>query len=83
MKISKWVEFSKEVEVSISLEDVRECLIEAADNSLPELFRILNDLGVIFKGVPDEMIAKLNPQQRETILKFLHEQQRRFSTVST
>jgi hypothetical protein len=78
VRITKWVEFAKEVEISISAEDVRSCFLSAADNSLPELFRVLNDTAVILKGIPDELIGKLTYAQLKTVHKFLVEQGKRF-----
>lgn len=80
MKIPKTIYLGeKEVEVSIDVEDIAAVLSELPeDDSKPQLFRLLNNTAGFFRAIKDEMIAKLNDSQRETIRNFLTEQASRF-----
>lgn len=89
MKISKWVDMGAEVEVDISVEDIRGALSEyfheVTRDPLGErqngndIKIALNQIGAFLRALPDEQIVLLNPPQRTMIHKFLSEQAARFS----
>lgn len=77
MKIDKWVEFSKEIEIELSTEDIYLILEEGAD-SLTVILRCLNSVAKFLKGVPDSKISEFTDGQRSMIRDFLSEQSKRW-----
>jgi hypothetical protein len=80
MKVTKWVEFSKEIEVEISGEEAVAAITDDPDGVAPELHlkRAVSSFFVFLKHVPDLTIANLTPEARKTIHKGLTEQVDRF-----
>ena len=81
MKLTKWIDFSKEVEVDISAEDCAAALSE----SLPEeregenwCIRGISTAHLFLRSIPDARIAALTETQREAIQKALTVQANRY-----
>lgn len=66
-----------EVDVEISVEDITRALEENPD-SPSAAFQMLNRTAVVMKSITAEIIAVMNPAQREVVAKFLTEQAARF-----
>lgn len=91
MKVSKWVDFGQEVEVELSMEDVRAALSEAFHEvtredrlgepgpTNGEVMMAFNNLAGFLRAFTDEQIAQMKPAQREVIGKFLAEQAARYA----
>lgn len=70
MKIPVWVEFSKEVEVSVSAEDVVGCF--RADSESPYyIVQTLNNFAGFLNALTPSDIEGLNDAQRDTVAKYL------------
>jgi mitochondrial fission protein ELM1 len=92
MKVTKWVEFSQEVEIDISADDVRCALSEAFArvnvrnvDDTPNRFdvsRALNSIGTFLNALTDEHISLLSPKGRQTVAAFLGKHAERFSATS-
>lgn len=90
MKVSKWVDFGQEVEVELSMEDVRAALNEAfyevtREDRLGEpgptngeVMMAFNNIGGFLRALTGQQIAQMKPTQREVIGKFLAEQATRY-----
>lgn len=89
MRINKWVDMGAEVEIEISVDDVRgalaECFAAVTEDRLGEppnihdVTKAFNQIGAFLNAVTDEQIALLNDKQRETIGAYLTKQAARFS----
>jgi hypothetical protein len=83
MKLTKWIEVSQEVEISMGLEDVRAALGESfadykagterrgEDGYMAGFLSCLNSIAQFLNAVTDEQIAALNLSQKKTISGFL------------
>jgi hypothetical protein len=81
LTVEKIVEFSKEVEVSISAEDIRQCFITSPLNeSLPAAMELIADCGRVLNGLPDSIIDEMHPEARKTVHTFLQKAADRFDT---
>ncbi len=69
MIIYKYLDFSQEVELDISSEDIHLILDESDD--LQQVLRNISSAGIYLKSIPDKMIEQMNPAQKETISTFL------------
>lgn len=89
MKVTKWVEFSQEVEIEIGADDIRCAVSEAfgrvnardIDDS-PNRYDVsqaLNSIGTFLNGLTDEHISLLSPAARQTVAAFLGKHAERFS----
>lgn len=89
MKVSKWVDMGQEVDVEISVEDIRCALAEAFSAvtedrlgepgpSRQDIARALNLIAQFLKALTDGQIDMLTFGQRFAIEKFLSEQTVRF-----
>jgi hypothetical protein len=89
MKVTTWVDFSKEVEVGISAEDIRCALTEAFEAAKPDpqdertpaihtILRALNSMATFLNGLTDEHIARMKPGQRKLTREFLLKNADRF-----
>lgn len=80
MKVKTWVEFSEEVEVEVSVEDM-----VAAFSDFPEpnetWLRIINRLASLLNRLPDDEIAKWKLTHQELIADFLMKQATRFEAI--
>jgi hypothetical protein len=80
MKIKTWVDFeSKEIEVSISAEDIVTCLSEDP-NQVHTALRGISNAASFIKAIPPVIIDEMSDKARETIRKFFIEQSERFAT---
>jgi len=80
MIIKKWIEYEKEIDISLSAEDI--CLLfeenEDKEHNQTIMLSNINSLAGFLKGIPDEMISGLSGGMRKTIFEFLTEQTERF-----
>lgn len=91
MRISKWVDMGAEVDIDISVADIRgalaECFTEATEDRLDERPTVhdvalaLNQIGGFFNALTDEHIGLLSIAQRKTVRDFLGRQAARFTAA--
>ena len=81
MKVPVWYEPEPmEIDVDISLEDIRNALSGYTDpESVDEALRLLGVCASVLRSVPDVIIQNFNEKQKETITNFLTEQAKRYS----
>lgn len=80
MIIPTWVDFpSQEVKVEVSLEDIRNAILESPD-SKHETILLLTRCSAVLKSISDEMIALLNDAQRKVIEEALSSQAARYTS---
>lgn len=80
-KISKWVEFSTEVEIDIGEEDIIEAL--ACSGDTPKfVINGMNMLARFTRSITDEIIDQLTQEQRKLIGDWLSMQADRYKTQS-
>lgn len=80
MKVTKWVEFEKEVEIEIGADDIRAALADLA-GSPERVFQanaILNAVAQSLRGIPNDLINEMSSEARATVAAFLGEQKARF-----
>jgi hypothetical protein len=79
VKVTTWVDFSKEIEVSVSAEDIRCALSEALARPFKDIddhpnrhdfLGALNTIARFCNAVTDEQIATLNAAQRKSISEY-------------
>ena len=78
MRIDKYIDFSQEVEIELSSEDIYLILEEDAE-SVPVVLRCLNSVATFLKGVPEARIAEMTNEQKTIIRDFLSEQSGRYN----
>ncbi len=82
MKLTTWVDLSREVEVNIGADDIREALTESfsmvKDGTRYDVTVALNNIGTFLNALTDEQIALLALGQRSTIEAFLRKNAERF-----
>lgn len=80
MKVPVFVEFSKEVEVNITSEDIGNCLATSPDGEgLNAALSLMNDVAKVFNGLPDSIIAEMSTKHHEVIRGFLNKAASRFA----
>ena len=80
MRVSKWVDYSSEVEIDIGMEDIRAGIAEALAAGNPhDVNGALNNIGAFLRALTDDQIAALSPKVREIVRVFLAESAMRFS----
>jgi hypothetical protein len=78
MKVKKWVEFEKEIDVG--MEDILAAIAEDPD-SRRSCLRGVNNFYMFMQAVSAEVIATMTDFERVTISKFLRDQAERFENV--
>jgi len=82
MKITKHLKISQEFDIHLSSEDITMILSDDSGESLVHRMRSvmlnLNDTAAFLKGVPDEIIKEMTPNQKTVISNFLKEQAERY-----
>lgn len=78
MKIKKWVSVEAEVEVDVTMDDIRAELCADGNENETECLRILNRCGSAMKAIPDATIAKMTAAQRNVVASFFKEQSERY-----
>ncbi|HEA68602.1 MAG TPA: hypothetical protein ENI07_17525 [Desulfobacterales bacterium] len=78
MKIDKYIDFSQEIEIELSSEDIYLILSEDAE-SVPVVLQCLNSVASFLKGVPEARIAEMTNEQKTIIRDFLSEQSGRYN----
>ncbi len=71
MRIPKWVEFSKEIEIDLTSEDINVILEES--ETLRGLLYNINTILQFLKGVPDKLIDEFNDGHRKIIINAFEE----------
>lgn len=80
MRVRTWVDFSKEIDVEVSLDDLFAAAKDVPEpQSVGELLTCINRLYGFSKRVPDGIIAMLNEKQRAVIANGLTEQAKRYA----
>jgi hypothetical protein len=77
MKIYKWVEFEKELEVDVSLEEIVDAISEETDN-VHLCIKGINNVVRFLKAIPDDIVAEMTDSQRQLIYNFFVEQSIRY-----
>ena len=67
MKVRQWVEFSQEVDVEVSVDDIVSSIIEG-DESLFAVIRSFSNFIRFIESVPHEMFDKITQEQRNVIV---------------
>jgi hypothetical protein len=84
VKVEKWVEFAKVVEIEIGREDIAAALAASCSDALePQsclqtVLRALNTCAAFLGAIPEATICEMTPSQREITARFLHKQASRF-----
>ena len=82
MKVTKWVEFSQEVEISLGVEDLHgllaESLVSDRQETLREVLHGMNAVLSFLRAVGDDQIAAMLPVHRQLVATVLAEQIVRF-----
>ncbi|KKL45017.1 hypothetical protein LCGC14_2359870 [marine sediment metagenome] len=81
MRIDKFIDFSQEVEIELSSDDISLILREDPE-SLNAILSNLNSVATFLKGVPSERIGELSDWQREVIAAFLTSQANRYKEAT-
>ena len=85
MRITKWVEFSQEVEISLGAEDISsllsESLISEGQETVQGVLYALNSIATFLRAIGDKQIAAMRPIQRRTVATFLAQQSGRFQNL--
>ena len=83
MKVTTWIHPEPvEVDVEVSIEDITLALQEAPDTPRAA-YAMLNRAARSMKATTDEIIAAMEPNQREVVANFLTEQAARFRCENT
>jgi len=80
MKVTKWVEFSTEVEIDIDGADAVAAIIGDTDGWTPDALikRAINNVGSLIRNLGPDVVASLTPEARAIIRTFCLEQAERF-----
>lgn len=89
MKVKQWVDFGQEVEIDVSITDIRAALGECFENvtqdrigeegpSVGDVLHALNSIAKFFNAMTDEQIALLSEKARIMVGNFLSDQEKRF-----
>lgn len=80
MIVTKVVDFTKEVDVSVSLEEIVEAIGEAnREQGDRSLMRGVNSCAQFLKAIPDDIIRGWSKDKKKVVEDFLREQANRFS----
>lgn len=72
MKITKFVEFSQEVEISIGLHEIVDAYLECPnDVRLESALSAIGQIPKLFDPIPDSTIAQMSAGQHTTIRNYL------------
>ena len=83
MKVKTVVRIEEEVEVDVSMDDIRSALVEEI-GTVGEALQLINRCATCLKAVSDDMIGEMNNAQRELVAHFMREQADRYmANVST
>jgi hypothetical protein len=77
MRVTAWVEFSREIEVEIGRQEVLEAFNESPDPG-DTWFTALNRFDLLLHALPDATIAAWTPAQRKAIGDFFTKHAARF-----
>lgn len=78
MKVKTFVNIEQEVEVDVSMADIRAALVENFD-TVSEALQLVNRCASVLKAVSDGMIENMNNAQREVVANFLRLQANRYT----
>lgn len=80
MKVHKWVQFEKEIELDIGKDDIEKAmrLIQSEVDSVALVLNGLNSFAGFLKAIPEPVFTQLNAAQRHTISEFFRDQMHRF-----
>jgi hypothetical protein len=89
VRVTKWVDMGQDVEVEISVEDIRAALSEAFEGitkdrlgeegpSREDVARVLNSIAAFLNAITDKQIASLTPAQRAAVAPYLAKAAARF-----
>ena len=77
MKVKTWFDYSSEIEVDVSIEDINVALM-GVDNRYHHICNALNNFATYIKSLDEKSISQLSNSQRKTIHNFLIEHSKRF-----
>ena len=80
MIIYKWIKYEKEIEISLSAEDIILIFKENEDKEHNQTIMLqnMNSLACFLRGITDEMIEGLPDNTKKTIYAFLTTQTERY-----
>ena len=82
MRIEKWIDIQREIEIDLSADDIsmiyREHYSDDPKSIQNAVLSNLNGFASYLKGIPDEVISDINEKTKEIIFTFLNEQTMRF-----
>jgi len=82
MRIEKWIDIQREIEIELSADDIsmiyREAYSDDPKAIQQAILSNLNGFASYLKGIPDEIISGLGEKTRNTIFTFYNEQIMRF-----
>ena len=80
MKITKYIEFAREMEIDICAADIRDHIFHVGDyDTAREIREALNNCAAVFNGVSDKRISEMSEEVRRGISRFLADQAKRFA----
>ena len=82
MRIDKHIDFSQEVEIELSHEDIH-LILEESPESMNTVLSCLSSVATFLKGVPESKISEMNDGQRKIIRDFLSSESGRYNHPST
>jgi len=84
MIIKKWIEYQKEIEISLSAEDISLLFKENEDEKHNQSVMLcnVNSIANFLKGIPQEVVDGLSDKLRQTISDFFKEQSNRFNSAT-
>jgi hypothetical protein len=72
MRIEKWIDFSQNVEISISAEDIANCFdTSPRSESVMAALSLINDTATVYNGLSDSIIDSMSAVHHKTIREFL------------
>jgi len=72
MKITKWIDYSQEVEIEIGAEDIS--VIFSDDPDIKEWLYQINSIASFLTGTPTNVLEQLTPKQAQIIGQYFKDQ---------
>jgi len=78
MRIRKFIDIQREVELDLSPDDIA-VILDGSESSERAVLRGLNDFATFIKGISDDRVKNMSVTQKKAIHKFLFDQSVRFA----
>jgi hypothetical protein len=77
MKVKTFVQIEQEVEVDVTMDDIRAAMVDEI-GTVSAALQLVNRCATSLKAVSDDMIGEMNNAQRELVANFMREQANRY-----